>query len=73
MKNLKNNQPVIKNMHDLAIAKERYKYEVKLKEKSLQADYIYLSNNLKSAFKQTVNVAMEKLIYSTVMKLIQKK
>ncbi len=67
MKKDKNKQPVIKNLNDLALAKERYRYEVKLQEHSLLSYFEHFSINLKASVKETVNFALEKFIYATLV------
>jgi hypothetical protein len=62
----------ISSMRDLDLMRERYRYEVKLKEQSLKTEFTYFRNDLKSAARQTLNDIIEKMLINVALRLLKK-
>jgi hypothetical protein len=62
----------ISSMRELEFMKERYRYEVKLKEQSLSAEFLYFKNDLKSAARQSFKNILEKILIAVALRLMQK-
>lgn len=62
----------ISSLNELKLLKERYRYEVKLKEQSLNTEFTYFRNDLRSAARQTVNNMIEKMLITLALRFLRK-
>jgi hypothetical protein len=75
MSNLKRKAPTevkISSMQDLKLMKERYRYEVKLTEQSINTEITHFRADLRSAARQTLNNLIEKTLVTLAIRLLKK-
>ena len=62
----------INSMKDLEIARERYRYEVRLQEQAMLTGLSTFRLNLSSSIRQSFHIAVENVLINTLVKLIRK-